>query len=303
MKRLVMDVDTGLDDMVAELIAFGSKEVQVDGIVATYGNKLIGHTLPNTLNVVRYLGRDVPVYEGSHRPLKREPVVGGNIHGADGMACFPFPHYQDNTSKGDGIAFLKQHVLEHPGQITVVATGPLTDIARVMQEEPAWKDSVGELVVMGGSLAGGNVTPYAEFNSFDDPEAADYVFRSGVRTILMPLDVTTQVTLGRQELDKLKTFGGKAAKLFGHCMETYYQSCTSVVRECPAMHDPCCIAYLLDPLMFSGSWKSLCCVTDRKSERYGETVDTGKEGNTLVMMHADQSRFWPLVEQAVRNLA
>ena len=303
MKRLVMDVDTGLDDMVAELVALGSKEIQVDGIVATYGNKLIENTLPNTLNVVRYLGKDVPVYEGSHRPLKREPVVGGNIHGADGMAGFPFPSYQDTTSKGDGIAFLKRHVLEHPGQITVVATGPLTDIARVMQEEPVWKDSVAGLVVMGGSLTGGNITPYAEFNSYDDPEAADYVFRSGVRTILMPLDVTTQVTLGRQELDKLKTFGGKAAKLFGHCMEAYYQSCASIIRECPAMHDPCCVAYLLDPGMFSGSWKSLRCVTDGESERYGETVDTGKSCSTLVMQHADPSRFWPLVEQAVRTLA
>ena len=302
MKHLILDVDTGLDDMVAELLALGHENFQVDGIVATYGNKPLSLTLPNTLHVVKYLEKEVPVYAGSQRPLKREPVASGDIHGADGMACFPFPPYEVRQA-GDGIRFLRDQVMAHPGQISVVATGPLTDIARVMQQEPAWKDAVKSLIVMGGSLIGGNVTKYAEFNCFADPEAADYVFQSGIKTVLMPLDVTTQVTLDRKELDHLKSLEGKAAKLFGHCMETYFKSCQSVTRECPAMHDPCCIAYLIDPDMFQGSAKRLSCVTDAQSEHYGETVDTKEAGNTLVMQHADPARFWPLVEAALRNLA
>lgn len=303
MQRIVMDVDTGLDDMVALLLAFGNQDaLKIEGLVATFGNKPIEHTLPNTLNVAAYFHEDIPVYEGSHGPLKRPLLVGGDIHGADGMASFPFPP-RETRCAGDGVAFLKRIVMENPGDITVIATGPMTDIARAITEQKGWKESVRQIVAMGGSLSGGNVTPYAEFNIFADPDAADIVFKSGIKTVLMPLDVTTKVVLTRKELDACKAIPGKAAALFGHCMEVYVKACGRTEREYAAMHDPCCVAYLLDPSLFQGSVESLSVVTDSSSERWGETVDAGKQGTVMVMRQADEAHFWALTEKAIRTLA
>lgn len=301
MKRILLDMDPGLDDMVALLLAFGHPSLSIEGLVATYGNIGLDHTLPNALHLVSYLGKTTPVYRGSLRPLVREPITGGHIHGSDGMAGFPFPETTE-TDKGDGIVFLRERTRRQPGPCTVVATGPLTDIATVLREDPSWKDSVEELVVMGGGLAGGNATDWAEFNILSDPEAARTVFSSGIRLTLFPLDVTTQVVLDRALLDRLEKPGGHARRLFGSCMEYYFRTVTQVLRECPAMHDPCTIAYLLQPDLFTIVPKRLDVCTDQGSAHYGQTFETPQGHPVSVAVRADAARFWPLLSEALDKL-
>lgn len=302
MKNVILDVDTGLDDMVALLLAFASDELKVAGIVASHGNKPRSFTLPNTQHVVRYLGLDIPVFAGSEHPLVRPQLPGGNIHGKDGLAEFPFG-YTDTQDAPDGIAFLRDTVLAHPGAYTIVSTGPLTDVARVITRCPEWIGKT-ELVHMGGSFQGGNITPYAEFNIFADPEAAGIVYSSGLKTTLFPLDVTTKITLGEKELEFGKRKTSKAWKLFSHGMQWYYDICTRTIRECPAMHDACTIASLIQPELFEGKKdQSVTVNTDPSSPRYGETTPTKEKGAIDIMLKGDNEGFWRLFNERVEALS
>jgi ribosylpyrimidine nucleosidase len=299
MEKIILDVDTGLDDMVALLFAAGSPSLEMLAVVATSGNQTIEHTLPNTRNVLSYLGRnDIPVYAGSHGPLLRKQVTGGHIHGTDGLGDIPFPVYPVKEEKERGVDAIIRLIMENPGEVTLVPTGPLTDVALAIRLEPEIIKNAKEIVCMGGSLTHGNITPFAEFNFYADPEAARIVLSSGAPVTLAPLDVTTQITLDRKRLDAFETHHGKAHDLFAKGMEFYTNTCLHMIRECPAMHDPCCIAYLLDKGIFKGEGHTLTIDTDETKETYGKVIDKG-EGKTNVLLHADPSRFWPLLEKAL----
>lgn len=301
MERIIMDVDTGLDDMVAIMLAAGSPELAIQGIIAAAGNQIIDKTLPNTLNVVQFLGKDIPVYAGSRGPLLRPQQTAGNIHGKDGLGDIPFPPRTKKAEPGYGVFFLIDTIMRHPGAITLVPTGPMTDIALAMRIEPRIIHAVKEIVFMGGSLSGGNITEWAEFNIYADPEAAKIVLSSGAPMVMLGLDATLQVQLSPQRLESLKQIPGKTARQFGLGMDFYMATCMKVIRECPAMHDPCAIAYLLKPELFSGENHVLDVETTDEQKR-GEIIDKGSGGTVKVITKVDADGFWPLLEQSLRNL-
>lgn len=302
MEKIILDVDTGLDDMVALLFALGSSQLDVRLIVATSGNQVLAHTLPNTVNVVSYLGKQVPVYAGSHGPLMRKQVTGGHIHGTDGLGDIPFPSYGTKAEKGYGVMAIIGEVLAHPGEITLVPTGPLTDIALAYRIEPRMEECVKNIVFMGGSLrSGGNITPKAEFNFFADPEAARIVLATKTPKVMLGLDATLQVLLDDERLDSFRKKKGKAAQLFVKGMDFYTETCKRIIRECPAMHDPCCIAYLLAPQLFQGERKDITvCTTE--GDAYGMVIDNGTEGTTNVILKVNADGFWPLLEKSLEML-
>jgi ribosylpyrimidine nucleosidase len=301
MERIIMDVDTGLDDMVAIMLAAGSPELAIQGIIAAAGNQIIDKTLPNTLNVVQFLGKDIPVYAGSRGPLLRPQQTAGNIHGKDGLGDIPFPPRTKKAEPGYGVFFLIDTIMRHPGEITLVPTGPMTDIALAMRIEPDIIHAVKEIVFMGGSLSGGNITEWAEFNIYADPEAAKIVLSSGAPMVMLGLDATLQVQLSPQRLESLKQIPGKTARQFGLGMDFYMATCMKVIRECPAMHDPCAIAYLLKPELFGGENHVLDVETTDEQKR-GEIIDKGSGGTVKVITKVDADGFWPLLEQSLRNL-
>ncbi|MFA6776608.1 MAG: nucleoside hydrolase [Sphaerochaetaceae bacterium] len=301
MERIIMDVDTGLDDMVAIMLAAGSPKLAIEGIVATSGNQILEKTLPNTLNVVQFLGKDIPVYAGSARPLVRTQKTAGNIHGKDGLGDIPFPPRTKKQEPGYGVMFLIKTIMDNPGHITLVPTGPMTDIALAMRIEPKIIHAVKRIVFMGGSLCGGNITEYAEFNVYADPEAAKIVLESGAPMVMLGLDATLQVQLSQERLKALKRIPGKTARQFGMGMDFYMETCLKVIRECPAMHDPCCIAYLLDPEMFGGT-NHILEVETKDETTLGRTIDKGEGGTIKVITKVDEASFWPLLETSLKNL-
>lgn len=304
MKRVILDVDTGLDDAAAIILAAGSKSISLEGLVATAGNVSLDKTLENTLNVCEVVGIEAPVYSGSSRPLKRDRIHAGEFHGASGLDGPVFqPRKRQQGQKGSGIQFIIDTVMAHPHQITLVPVGPLTDIALAMQQEPGIISLVKEIVLMGGSFIGGNVTSDAEFNTYADPEAAQIVFSSKAPLVMFPLDCTTKVTLSPEALARYKTFKGKSAKLFCDCMDTYMEKYRKRGAGYPAMHDPLCIAYLTDPSIFSYERHEVSVeLTDEAS--YGKTLrgKDCKEGGVLVAKMADTTRFWSLFDQALLQL-
>lgn len=194
----ILDLDPGVDDALAIMLALASPELEVVGITTVNGNVPLSMGKRNTLRVLELLKRTkIPVYSGSDRPLLRDPVYALEIHGLEGLgeAFLPDPDVQ---LAGDGIKFLIETLSACPGEIVLIATGPLTNLALAEQCSPGILSQARKVVVMGGVLEGsGNVTPSAEFNFFVDPEAARKVIRSEAPVLLVPLNITRQVGLDK----------------------------------------------------------------------------------------------------------
>lgn len=303
MERIILDVDTGHDDAVALVLAAGSPQIKIEGVVAVAGNQIRSKTLENTLNVCDYLGVEAPVYAGMDRPIVREQVTAGDIHGKTGLDGPVFPPRKKQAAAGNGVQFIIDTVMANPHEITLVPTGPLTDIAMAIRLEPKIVDLVKQIVFMGGSTGEGNVTYSAEFNIFADPEAAHIVLSSGAPLVMMGLDVTLQVMLTDAQLDRYKQFPGNAAKMYCASMDNYMASCRKHGHDYPAMHDPCCVAYLIDPSMFECERRELQ-VELRGELTYGRTVVGPylNEGGVLIAKKTDPKRFWDLMDIAFNNL-
>ncbi len=303
MERIILDVDTGHDDAVALVLAAGSPQIHIEGIVATAGNQVLARTLENTLNVCDHIGITAPVYAGSDRPLVRAQVTAGNIHGETGLDGPIFQKRTKEVHPGSGVQFIIDTVMDNPGEITLVPTGPLTDIALAIRMEPRVAQNVKQIVFMGGTTGEGNVTWSAEFNIYADPEAAHIVLTSGAPLVMLGLDVTLQVMLKDDRLKQYEQKKGKAVTIFCQSMDNYMQSCRKHGHDYPAMHDPCCVAYLIDPTMFSGERRKMD-VELRGELTYGRTVvaEHVDNGGVLVLKKANVERFWSLLEDAFATL-
>lgn len=201
-EAVILDVDPGVDDAMAVLLALASPELEVGGITVASGNVPLAAGVANALRVTELAGRgDVPVYAGAARPLRRRPLRATQFHGASGLGESRLPP-PSGQAAGDAVDYLVGRLREEPG-ITVIAVAPLTNLALAEAREPGVLKRAGRIVVMGGALAEpGNVTASAEFNFYADPEAAQAVVRSGARLTLVPLDATRQVELSRAALQR-----------------------------------------------------------------------------------------------------
>ncbi len=302
-EKIILDVDTGHDDMVAIIMASGLQEIEIMGIVAVAGNQVVEKTLTNTLNVCNLIGEKAPIYKGMDRPMIRERIVAGAIHGESGLdGPLFFPHKRCEEPMR-GVDFIIETVLAHPHEITLVPTGPLTDIAMAFLLEPRLPSLVKKVVLMGGSLGKGNRTAYAEFNIFADGEAASIVFNSGAPLVMMGLDVTLQVVLDAQKGEHYRKFTSLSATMFNESMNHYIEACRMYGSEYPAMHDPCCIAYIADPTIFEFEQHTIDVeLTDK--EKYGKTSSLPLDNKKIVDVgiKADISKFWSLLDRAFATL-
>ncbi len=305
-RRIILDVDTGHDDAVAIALARGlSDKIQIEGLIASFGNTGREKTLNNTLNLTEALDIEAPVFAGSKGPLIRERVSAGTIHGESGFDGPVFSPRKKQECKGNGILWAVDRVINNPGEITFVSVGPWTDLALCIKTDERFAPSLKEIVLMGGAVhQKGNTTESAEFNVYADPEAAAIVLHSGAPITMMGLDVTLQVLLTEEILEKVKREKDSVyKKIFLNSMEFYIPSIVNATGTWPAMHDPCCIAYLSDPSIFEFEY---CPVTvETKDERtYGKTVGGKEDKNqkTKIGIKADAEKFWALFFKALENL-
>ena len=252
-RRIIIDTDPGVDDAFALMLALGSPELKVEAITAVAGNVPLELTLPNALRLREICGRnDVPVAGGAASPLVRKLVTASYAHGENGLGGVEFPAPVTKPVEENAADLIVRLVRQHPGEITLVPIGPLTNIALALRAAPELAKMVPQIVLMGGSLSGGNETPSAEFNFYVDPEAAAMVFDSGIPIMMVGLDVTEKVVLTEERLRRLeantKRVSRAAARIARSLVETYRKK---GYRDWPVLNDPLAVSALLDPAILT----------------------------------------------------
>jgi inosine-uridine nucleoside N-ribohydrolase len=219
--KIVLDCDPGHDDAIALLLALASPEVELLGVTTVHGNQTLEKTTANALRVLEFAGRaDVPVAAGADRPLRREQFVAEYVHGESGLDGPALPPPSGVPVDRHAVDFLADTVLGSTGPVTLVPTGPLTNIGLFLALHPEAAARVGRIVLMGGAIGEGNVTPAAEFNIWCDPEAADRVFSSGLDVTMIGLDVTHKALVGPAHQEQLRS-SGRVGAMVAELLEFY----------------------------------------------------------------------------------
>lgn len=285
-RKIIIDTDPGQDDAVAILLALASpEEIEVLGITAVAGNVPLPLTQRNARIVCELAGRqDVAVYAGCDAPLTRKLVTAEHVHGKTGLDGPQLPEPTMPLQEQHAVEFIIDTLRSHPkGSVTLCPLGPLTNIATAFQRAPDVVENVAEIVLMGGAyFEVGNITPAAEFNIYVDPQAADIVFQSGVRIVVMPLDVTHKALVTGARVQAFRTMGTEVGRMVAEWTDFFERfDKEKYGSEGAPLHDPCVIAYLIQPGLFQGRHVNV-------------TVETGSE-LTLGMTVAD---WWRVTDRA-----
>ena len=304
-EKIILDCDPGHDDAVAIMLAAINPKIELLGITVVAGNQKLEKTVNNALKVCNHLNLDVPVFSGMSRPMIREQLIADDIHGETGLDGPKFEELKIKAEDKHAVNFIIDTLMNSDEKITLVPTGPLTNIGMAIRFEPRIIEKINRIVLMGGSYQLGNMTPAAEFNILADPDAAHIVFSSGVKVVMMGLDLTRQASATKEVVEKIKSLNNKASKLFVDLMEFFAASQKNVFGwSAPPVHDPTTIAYIIDPECIEV--KPMFCEIELWSERsYGRTLCDyfgilKKEPNVDVAVKLDFDKFWNLVYENLK---
>jgi inosine-uridine nucleoside N-ribohydrolase len=302
---IVLDCDPGHDDAIALLLALASPEVELLGVTTTYGNQTLEKTTANALRVLELVGRtDVPVATGAERPLERELAVAAHVHGESGLDGPVLPVAETPPASTNAVDFLADAVRGAGRQVTLVPTGPLTNVARYLETHGA--DGIERIVLMGGSIAEGNITPAAEFNIWADPEAARLVFASGLDATMVGLDVTHQALLGPDEEARLRASGriGTFAAELNVFFSRYHRE-TYGWNGAP-IHDAVALALVIRPELVETRHRNVEIEVESEFCRGRTVVDlwnrTDRPPNAHVGVGIDRDGFFDLLVERIGSL-
>ncbi|GAA0373830.1 nucleoside hydrolase [Bowmanella denitrificans] len=264
-RKIIIDTDPGVDDALAIVMAANSPELNVLGLTTVFGNVSVEQATTNALILSEFAGYDIPVYKGEAVPVTRTPAPYADfVHGDDGFGNINWPESDKQAQTQHAVDFIIEQVRKYPGEVTLVPLGPLTNIARVLEKAPDVAALVKEVVLMGGAARHcGNVSPVAEANIMGDPHAADKVFTANWPVVMIGLDVTSQVLLKHDDMQKIAQLNPKQGEFLRQASDFYidfYQQ-TLGIAGC-MVHDPSTIAYILDPSLFEVEQGRIRVVTD-----------------------------------------
>ena len=304
---IILDCDPGHDDAIAMVLALASPELDVKAITASAGNQTPDKTLRNVLRMLTLLGRqDIPVAGGARKPLMRELIIAENVHGESGLDGPALPEPDFTPQACTAVELMAKTLRESPQPVTIVATGPQTNVALLLNSHPELHDKIARIVLMGGAMVLGNWQPAAEFNIYVDPEAAEIVFQSGIPVVMAGLDVTHRAQIHGLDIERFRQVGNPVATIVAELLDffmEYHKDAKWGFTGAP-LHDPCTIAWLLKPEMFTTVERWVGVETQGKYTQGMTVVDyyflTGKQPNTTVLLDIDRERF---VDLLVERLA
>ncbi|MDX6842390.1 MAG: pyrimidine-specific ribonucleoside hydrolase RihA [Hafnia sp.] len=303
---IIFDCDPGLDDAIALAMALHSPELDIKAVTTSAGNQTPEKTLHNALGLLTLMQRtDIPVAGGASQPLMRKLMIADHVHGETGMGTTKLPSPSIKPNKLNAVELMAKILREAESAITLVVTGPMTNAALLLAQYPELKAKISRIVFMGGGIDGGNATPAAEFNIIVDPEAAEIVLQSGVPLVMAGLNMTHQALVMADEVEQIRAINNPVAKAVAEMLDFYLPLYLSGPRKLPgaAMHDPCVVAWLLKPELFTSAHYWVGVETQGKYTTGMTVADvynlTGNTPNTEVLLSVDRKGFVDLLLERV----
>lgn len=312
-KKIILDCDPGHDDALALLMALASEKVELLAITTSAGNQLPEKTYDNARKLLALAKREeIPVAQGALKPLRRSLVIADDIHGETGLDGTQLPE-PTSASLAIGANELISQILEKEEKVTLIATGPLTNIAIFLLSHPELKEKIEAVSFMGGACFGGNITPQAEFNIYVDPEAADIVMKSGVPIVMFGLDVTMKAQLFAEDIQEIRLLNNSVANAMADLLDFFHLTTTKPFLaaedhiEGLHLHDPCAVAYVIDPTLFEAV-PLYVEVDTNEGPSLGNTVCDyddvlGKKKNAAVSFNLDLPRFRELIMKTLSSFS
>ena len=308
-RKILLDCDPGHDDAVAMMLAWGNPSIELLGITTVGGNQTLDKVTRNALSVATVVGmHDVPIAAGCRLPLVRPVEIAPDVHGDSGLDGVELPEPAVELDPRHGVDLIIETIMSNePGTVTLVPTGPLTNIAMAARKEPRIVERVQEVVLMGGGYHVGNWSPVAEFNIKVDPEAAHIVFNEKWPIVMVGLDLTHQALATDEVAERIAAVPGSVSQ-FTLGLFTFFRKAYQDAQgfEFPPVHDPCTLAYLIDPTIVE-TVKVPLDVELNGSLTTGMTVadfraPAPEDCHTKVATRLDAPQFWGLVVDAIDRI-
>ncbi len=295
--RIVIDTDPGIDDALAILLAAASPEIEILGLTTVAGNVSLAQTTENALKLCALAGQaDIPVYAGADKPLVRAPRI-ATVHGTTGLEGADLPRPRARPQARHGIDWMVETLRAAPrASLSLVAIGPLTNVALALQRAPEIAAALAEVVIMGGATPkiGGNMNAHAEFNIYVDPEAAEVVFSRSLPITLVPLDLSYQMVASLERIERFAAIPGPVGRAVAGMLRHFHKGDGN-------LHDPITIAWLLRPGLFTG--RRAAVTIETKGERCGQTrFDWREDGPCRVLLEGQAEPFFDLLVERLARL-
>lgn len=302
MKRIpiIIDCDPGVDDVLAIMLAHSKEMLDIKAITTVSGNVTLNYTTHNARLISKLIGLDVPIAAGADRPIVKQRVTASQVHGNDGLGGFAYLFGEEDLAELSdlyAVELLYQTIKNSDEPMTILALGPLTNVAILLLAYPDIKEKIAHICFMGGGMELGNKTPTAEFNFYVDPEAAQIVFQSGIKLTMIGLDVTTKADIHQPDISRFEQIGGKLPELGTKILASY-------ASEDSALHDPVAVLALTNPEILRGEDLFVQVETNEGSTRAMTYADRRPnrhpEPNCHVIWDIDRAKFLDHMEDCFR---
>jgi pyrimidine-specific ribonucleoside hydrolase len=303
---VILDGDPGHDDAIAWLLACQASQFDIKAAIAVSGNVSLDKTLYNTLRVLTLLGRtDIPVAAGANCSLNGLVMTAPNIHGVSGLDGPKLPEPAQKPVSQSGVELMAQILNESQEPVTIIASGPLTDVAILLMSHPELKNKIERISFMGGGILSGNWTPAAEFNILIDPEAAYTVMHAGIPLVMLPLDTTEKAYVTPADFGRIKDVGNPVSLIVAEWLQFFYKFHQTLGYPGAPLHDPCAVGYLLNPEIFVTKDMYVDVERGGKYTR-GATIGdyynkSKKTPNATVSLNLNRQAFVDMIVQACRS--
>jgi len=298
---VILDVDTGLDDALAILLATDCPQLELLGIACVGGNVPVDNTYANTKYIAKLLDLKIPIAKGAANPLASKVLHAHEVHGSGGLGRVKIePEYEKHVLAAS--ALYMKLLSEAPEAVTIISTGPVTNLAHLIQNHPELHSKINQISFMGGSLGEGNVTHYAEFNAHYDPEALNVVLRSHIPLIMAGLQLTTTIRIDTPDLLPAIQNPNPAQAFYLDLLDFYIDNAKKRGYGLGgALHDSIAVAAVALPELFQTEQKSVV-IDISKDERRGETREEGELDNVSVLMKVDKQKMIQKTVDSIRHL-
>lgn len=298
---VILDGDPGHDDAIAWMLAKASPMLDIRAVVSVCGNQTIEKTTYNAQRICTLLGINCPIAMGLPSPLLSKPMNAPSVHGKSGLDGPKLPEPTMALSKLRSVELMAKVLRESEEPVTIITTGPQTNVASLLLAHPELKDKIAQISFMGGGITHGNWTPAAEFNILVDPEAADIVAKSGIPLIMSGLDVTEKTLIFPEDFRRVRAVGNDVARIVADWLEFFYEFHRKLGYPGAPMHDPVAVVSLIRPDLLTS--KELCLQIETKGEYCrGATIAHDRApANARVNFAIDREGFVELLIEAIRS--